>query len=156
MNTNTFKVRACRYLYRHRQYRRFFFQYSHIGYRQTFLLPILLILEYRHIKSSKENIGNIGISAYRQSPISAYRHIGLFSSFGRYGNYSNYGIFGNYGHFGNFCRSGDYKKLRNLAEDIIKSLWVDQNFIISILSRARGAGSPSNWQTSEPQRDRVR
>ncbi len=52
-------LRTCRYLYRHRQYRHIgtFFQYRHIGYRQTFLVPILPIFQYRHLETYRQNIG---------------------------------------------------------------------------------------------------
>ncbi len=61
-------LRACRYLYRHRQYRRIstFFQYRHIGYRQTFSTPFSVNLNL-------ENIGNIGISAITNIGVLAYR-----------------------------------------------------------------------------------
>ncbi len=43
------KIRMCRYLYLHRHYRHIgtFFQYPHIGYRQTFSVPKF---EYRHLE----------------------------------------------------------------------------------------------------------
>ncbi len=45
-------------------YRHFFFQYQHIGYRQTFLVPILPNIKSFHMQISA--ITNIGVSAYRQ------------------------------------------------------------------------------------------
>ncbi len=58
-SAHPFTVRVCRYLYRHRQNRHIgtFFQYRHIGYRQTFLVPILPIFKYRHSEPYRRNIG---------------------------------------------------------------------------------------------------
>ncbi len=65
-------------------YRHFFSisTYAHIGYWQTFFLPILPIFEYPHFETYRQNkslvIWNPIIwkyRQYRQSPISAHRHI---------------------------------------------------------------------------------
>ena len=67
-----FLLRVCWYLYRHRQYRHIgtFSQYRHIGYRQTSLVPILPIFEYRHLENYRQLVHVISHMKSSQMKIS--------------------------------------------------------------------------------------